>query len=76
RSRTGHANGADPSARPTQASRASAGGIAPEAAIAATDHRTLDQVRTDILLDLLLGAEPTGHDLHSAGSDATLAKIH
>ncbi|GGF46319.1 hypothetical protein GCM10010922_22550 [Microbacterium sorbitolivorans] len=42
---------------------------------AATDHRTLDQVRTDVLVDILLGAEPTGHDLYAAGTDATLSNI-
>jgi len=43
---------------------------------AATDHRTLDQVRTDVLIDILLGAEPTGHELYAAGTDATLDNIH
>jgi len=42
---------------------------------AATDHRTLDQVRTDVLVDILLGAEPTGHELYTAGTDATLDHI-
>jgi hypothetical protein len=44
-------------------------------AIAATDHRTLDQIRTDILVDVLLGAEPTGHELHASGTDAVLTNV-
>lgn len=42
---------------------------------AATDLRTLDQLRVDILTDILLSAEPTGHDLHASGTGATLADV-
>src|SRR5690606_13781748 len=48
----------------------------PEMTIYATDHRGLDQLRTDLLIDILLGAEPTGHDLHMAGTAATLRHIN
>jgi len=50
--------------------------LTPEAVTAATDHRSLDQLRTDLFIDLLLGAEPTGHDLHRAGTTETLTHIH
>lgn len=39
---------------------------APAAAIA--DERTLDQVRADLLGDLVLTAEPTAHHLHAPGA--------
>ena len=50
--------------------------LTPEAVTAATDHRSLDQLRTDLFIDLLLGAEPTGHDLHRAGTTETLTHVH
>lgn len=43
--------------------------------VAATDMRTTDQLRVDILTDLLLTGEPTGHDLHSSGTGAALADV-
>src|SRR5690606_7621816 len=62
---------------PTSAHERGAAGAASadSTLIAATDRRTRDQVRTDVLVDILLGAEPTGHELHAAGTDATLARI-
>ncbi|MGO1880269.1 MAG: DUF222 domain-containing protein [Microbacterium gubbeenense] len=44
-------------------------------AVAVTDHRTLDQLRTDILTDLFLGATPTGHDLYTAAGERTLENV-
>ena len=43
--------------------------------IAASDQRTLPQVRTDIFLDVLLTAQPAGHELHTAGFGAALDTI-
>lgn len=43
--------------------------------VAASDLRTLPQVRTDLLLDLLLTAEPSGHELFASGTGAGLGEI-
>lgn len=42
---------------------------------AATDRRTFDQLRTDLLADILLTAAPTGHELHASGTDAVLEHV-
>ncbi|WP_197517564.1 HNH endonuclease signature motif containing protein [Microbacterium karelineae] len=57
--------------------RASEGAVADRATagVAATDERTLDQLRADLLTDLLLTSAPTGHRLHTAGTTETLASI-
>lgn len=44
------------------AASARAEGTATDAAEATDDTRTIDQLRTDILFDLLLAGEPTAHD--------------
>ncbi|WP_221585333.1 HNH endonuclease signature motif containing protein [Microbacterium sp. G2-8] len=44
-------------------------------AVFATDERTRDQLRADLLADLLLTSAPTGHELHAAGSSATLGAV-
>ena len=44
-------------------------------AAAVTDHRTLDQLRADILTDLFLGATPTGHDLYTIGDGHALENV-
>lgn len=46
------------------------------AEIAATDRRTLDQLRADAFTMMLLTAKPTGHALFSAGTGADLEDIH
>lgn len=46
-----------------------------ELPVAATDRRTMDQLRADILGDLLLTATPTGHRLHASGTGATLEDV-
>ncbi|GGO61667.1 hypothetical protein GCM10010910_10020 [Microbacterium nanhaiense] len=66
---------ADGTVPETSTGGARAGALTPEAVTAATDHRSLDQLRTDLFIDLLLGAEPTGHDLHRAGTTETLTHI-
>ncbi|MGO1265745.1 MAG: DUF222 domain-containing protein [Microbacterium gubbeenense] len=43
--------------------------------IAATDNRTLMQIRVDLLQDVLLTAEPTGHELAASGTGTTLDQI-
>lgn len=44
-------------------------------AIAATDRRTMDQLRVDLLMDLLLTAAPSGHDLVAAGTGSSLSGV-
>lgn len=44
-------------------------------AVAATDLRTTDQLRVDILTDLILTSSPTGHELHASGTGA-LAEVN
>ncbi|WP_156762239.1 HNH endonuclease signature motif containing protein [Microbacterium karelineae] len=44
-------------------------------AVAASDRRTMDQLRADLIADVLLSAEPTGHELHASGTGATLTGI-
>ncbi|HJB64236.1 MAG TPA: DUF222 domain-containing protein [Candidatus Microbacterium pullistercoris] len=44
--------------------------------VAATDLRTMDQLRVDILTDLFLSSQPTGHELHSTGSGAALENVN
>ncbi len=44
-------------------------------AIAATDRRTMDQIRVDLLLDLLLTAAPSGHDLVASGTGSSLSDV-
>lgn len=41
----------------------------------AGDDRSFDQLRADLLSDILLTAAPTGHELHSAGSGAALGNV-
>lgn len=48
---------------------------APEAIAAATDRRTFDQLRVDIMTDVLLTAEPSGHALHASGSGEALKHV-
>ena len=43
--------------------------------VAASDQRTLPQVRTDLLLDVLLTSEPGGHELFASGTGAGLGQI-
>jgi len=43
--------------------------------IAATDQRTLMQIRVDLLHDVLLTAAPTAHELAASGTGATLDHI-
>ncbi|HJA03516.1 MAG TPA: HNH endonuclease [Candidatus Microbacterium stercoravium] len=43
--------------------------------IAATDARTLMQIRVDLLHDVLLTAAPTAHELAASGTGATLEHI-
>ncbi|GGO64948.1 hypothetical protein GCM10010910_21000 [Microbacterium nanhaiense] len=71
----GDAAAADGTVPETSTGGARSGALTPEAVTAATDHRSLDQLRTDLFIDLLLGAEPTGHDLHRAGTTETLTHI-
>ena len=42
---------------------------------AASDHRTFDQLRTDLLADILLTAAPTGHELHASGTGMALENV-
>lgn len=42
---------------------------------AATDHRTVGQIRADLLLDLLLSSEPSAHELFMNGTGASLKAI-
>ena len=44
-------------------------------AVPASDRRTMDQLRTDILSDILLTAAPTGHRLHASGLGASLDSV-
>ncbi|MGO1797604.1 MAG: DUF222 domain-containing protein [Microbacterium gubbeenense] len=44
-------------------------------ALAASDRRTMDQLRADILSDILLTSAPTGHRLHASGPDASLDNV-
>jgi len=44
-------------------------------ALPASDRRTMDQLRTDILSDILLTSAPTGHRLHASGPDASLESV-
>jgi len=41
----------------------------------ASDTRTFDQLRADLVADLILSASPTGHELDSAGTGTTLARV-
>lgn len=43
--------------------------------VAATDHRTVGQIRADLLLDMLLSSEPSAHELFMNGSGASLTAI-
>ena len=43
--------------------------------VAASDRRTLAQIRVDLLADLLLTSRPTGHRLHMAGTGESLGEI-
>ncbi|WP_221584752.1 HNH endonuclease signature motif containing protein [Microbacterium sp. G2-8] len=43
--------------------------------VGASDVRTMDQLRADLLADILLTASPTGHELHSAGTGTALQGI-
>ncbi|GGF47113.1 hypothetical protein GCM10010922_23630 [Microbacterium sorbitolivorans] len=43
--------------------------------IAASDVRSLGQIRTDLLLDTLLTAEPTGHQLLASGTGESLSSV-
>lgn len=43
--------------------------------VAATDRRTMAQIRTDLLTDILLTADTTGHELIASGSGASLANV-
>ena len=43
--------------------------------VAATDRRTLAQLRVDLFADLLLTARPTAHLLHMAGTGEALGQI-
>jgi len=51
------------------------GDVARTAVVAATDHRTFDQLRVDIITDVLLTAEPSGHSLHASGSGEALRNV-
>ncbi|WP_119698236.1 HNH endonuclease signature motif containing protein [Microbacterium halotolerans] len=44
-------------------------------AVRASDRRTFDQIRADLAADLILSAAPTGHALHTIGSDSALANV-
>jgi len=41
----------------------------------ASDTRTFDQLRADLVSDLVLSASPTGHELDSAGTGTSLARV-
>ncbi|WP_231916019.1 HNH endonuclease signature motif containing protein, partial [Microbacterium karelineae] len=43
--------------------------------VAATDLRSMDQLRVDILADILLTSAPTGHELHASGTGVGLDRI-
>ncbi|GGD37970.1 hypothetical protein GCM10010915_18480 [Microbacterium faecale] len=46
-----------------------------DSAVTATDLRTTDQLRVDILTDLILTSSPTAHELHASGSGSALAEV-
>lgn len=43
--------------------------------VEATDRRTMNQIRVDLMIDLLLGSAPNAHELHASGSGASLADV-
>lgn len=60
---------------PEEAAGASGDATAEGEPLAASDRRTMDQLRADILSDILLTAAPTGHRLHASGSGESLDSV-
>jgi len=50
-------------------------GTSPADAARASDGRSLAQLRADLLADLLLSAEPTGHELHAGDASGSLRNV-